>query len=44
MFDWYRFTFSDGYCVIFRDIGIKAIRAEEVIHGELLSKEFYGWF
>lgn len=44
MFDWYRFVFSDGYSVILRDIGMRDIQEEETIHGELLTKEFYGWF
>ena len=44
MFDWYRYTYEDGYIYVDRDLSERSISEDEAEHGELIRKEFYGWF
>lgn len=41
-YNWYRYTFEDGYQTIVRGFSRQELKWEELKHGKLVKQEFVG--
>lgn len=41
-YDWYRYTFEDGYQTIVRGLSRQELALEQLKHGKLVKKEYVG--